>query len=122
MTSKIINMVERLKDAEDRKLEEMFRAQAIADDGFTVRVVSRVRRQIWVRRLSLPLAIAVGALVGLKPLLQVAGAVPQLIGFIPVDMLKLDALPVGGLPQASTLLIGASIVMAITMAGRLLEE
>lgn len=122
MTSKIINMAERLKDAEDRKLEEMFRAHPIADDGFTVRVVSRVRRQIWVRRLSLPVAIAVGALVGLKPLLQVAGAVPQLIGFIPVDMLKLDALPVGGLPQASTLLIGASIVMAITMAGRLLEE
>jgi len=115
-------MAERLKDAEDRKLEEMFRAHPIADDGFTVRVVSRVRRQIWVRRLSLPVAIAVGALVGLKPLLQVAGAVPQLIGFIPVDMLKLDALPVGGLPQASTLLIGASIVMAITMAGRLLEE
>ena len=115
-------MAERLKDAEDRKLEEMFRAQPIADDGFTVRVVSRVRRQIWVRRLSLPVAIAVGALVGLKPLLQVAGAVPQLIGLIPVDMLKLDALPVGGLPQASTLLIGASIVMAIMMAGRLLEE
>ena len=122
MTSKIINMAERLKDAEDRKLEEMFRAQPIADDGFTVRVVSRVRRHIWVRRLSLPAAIAVGALVGLKPLLQVAGAVPQLIGLIPVDMLKLDALPVGGLPQASTLLIGASIVMAIMMAGRLLEE
>lgn len=122
MTSKIINMAERIKDAEDRKLEEMFRSQPIADDGFTVRVVSRVRRQIWVRRLSLPVAIAAGALVGLKPLLQVAGAVPQLIGLIPVDMLKLDALPVGGLPQASTLLIGASIVMAIMMAGRLLEE
>jgi len=115
-------MAERLKDAEDRALEALFRSPPIADDGFSVSVVSRVRRQIWVRRLSLPIAIAVGGLVGLKPLVDVAGAVPQLVGLIPIDMLKIESLPVDGLPQMSTLLIGATIVMAITMAGRLLEE
>jgi len=115
-------MAERLKDAEDRALEALFRSPPIADDGFSVNVVSRVRRQIWVRRLSLPIAIAVGGLIGLKPLLQVADTIPQLVGLIPVDLVKLDTLSVGGLPPMSTLLIGATIVMAITMAGRLLEE
>lgn len=122
MTSKIINMAERRKDAEDRTLEALFRSEPIVDDGFTVKVVSRVRRRIWVRRLSLPIAIVVGALIGLKPLVQVATLLPDLLRLVPADLFKLDTLPVGDLPQVSTLLIGAAIVMAITMVGRMLEE
>lgn len=122
MTSKIINMPERRKDAEDRKLENLFRSEPIVDDGFTVKVVSRVRRRIWVRRLSLPIAIVVGALIGLKPLLQVGALLPGLLRLLPVDRFALDALPVGDLPQVSTLVIGAAIVMAITLVGRMLEE
>jgi hypothetical protein len=115
-------MAERRKDAEDRTLEALFRSEPIVDDGFTVKVVSRVRRRIWVRRLSLPIAIVVGALIGLKPLVQVATLLPDLLRLVPADLFKLDTLPVGDLPQVSTLLIGAAIVMAITMVGRMLEE
>lgn len=100
-------MAERLKDAEDRRLEALFQAAPIADDGFSVRVVSRVRRQIWVRRLTLPVAIVVGGLIGLKPLVELAGVLPNLLRLLPTEMLALETLPVGDLPQLSTMLFGA---------------
>ena len=115
-------MAERLKDVEDRRLEALFQTAPIADDGFSVRVVSRVRRRIWVRRLSLPVAIVVGGLIGLKPLVELAGVLPNLLRLLPTEMLALETLPVGDLPQLSTMLFGATIVMAVAMAGRLLEE
>ena len=122
MTSKIINMAERMKDADDLKLEALFSEDPIADDGFSVKVVSRVRRQIWVRRLSLPIAIAIGSLIGIKPLLELAATLPQIFGIIPFDKLGLDVLPVDTLPHASTLMVGATLIMAVMFASRLLEE
>ena len=56
MTSKIINMAEHIKDDADRMLESMFASDPVPDDGFSVRVVRKVRRRIWVRRLTLPIA------------------------------------------------------------------
>ena len=122
MTSKIINMAERMKDAEDLKLEALFSAEPVADDGFSVKVVARVRRQVWIRRLSLPVAIAIGSLIGIKPLLELAGTLPQILRIIPIDQLGFDALPIETLPQGSTLLIGATLIMAVMFVSRLLEE
>jgi hypothetical protein len=115
-------MAERIKDAEDKKLEAIFSAEPIEDDGFSVRVVSSVRRQIWIRRLSLPVAIAAGSLIGAKPLMQLAGALPQIFGVLPGDLLALDRLPIDALPQGSTLMLGATLIMAVMFASRLLEE
>ena len=50
-------MAEKLKDAEDRLLESLFASEPIADDGFSRRVVTRIRRRIWVRRLALPVEV-----------------------------------------------------------------
>ena len=111
-----------MKDAEDLKLEALFSEDAIADDGFSAKVVSRVRRQVWVRRLSLPVAIMLGSLVGIKPLLELAGTLPQIFSVIPVDKLGLDLISGYTLPQGSTLMIGAALIMAVVLAGRLLEE
>jgi hypothetical protein len=122
LTSKIINMAERMKDPEDLKLEGLFREEPVADDGFSVSVVARVRRQVWVRRLSLPVAIAIGSLIGIKPLLELAGTLPQIFSIIPVDKLGADVLPIDALPQGSTLMIGATLIMAVMFASRLLEE
>ena len=61
MTSKIINMADKIKDADDRLLESMFAAEPIADAGFSVRIVKKIRRRLWVRRLALPLAAVIGA-------------------------------------------------------------
>ena len=54
MISKIINMADKIKDAEDRLLESMFESPPLADDGFSVEIVRKVNRKLWFRRLTLP--------------------------------------------------------------------
>lgn len=119
-------MAERLKDKEDLKLESMFRSDPVADDGFSVKVVSRVRRRIWIRRLSMPVAIGVGLIVSAKPMLQIAGIVPELANSLFGFSLSIDQLPVadipGDIPQLSTMLFGATLLMAVMLASKLLEE
>ncbi len=78
MTSKIINMADRQKDAEDQLLESLFADSAIADDGFSQSVVRRIRRQVWVRRLALPVAILIGGGIALEPLMELASVGSQL--------------------------------------------
>ena len=115
-------MAERLKDQEDLMLEKLFRSAPVADDGFSVRVISRVRRRMWVRRLSLPVGILIGGAIGAKPVLQLAGVIPSLMNMLPGGLLSVEKLPLGTLPQFSTLLIGVALLMAVIMATRILEE
>jgi len=122
LVSKIINMADKLKDEEDRKLESLFRSDSINDDGFSVRVVSRVRRRIWVRRLSLPIALVIAIAVGAKPLLQLAEIIPGLLGSFPVEAIGLDRFPIDGLPQMSTIIMGAVLLATVMMIGRMLED
>lgn len=122
MESKIIIMVDRLKDEVDRSLESLFRSEPVRDDGFSVRVVSRVRRKMWVRRLSLPVAFTVGAAISAKPVLQLANALPNLLGSVPGVALDLDKLPIGELPQMSTMVMGVMLLAAFLMVSRMLEE
>lgn len=122
MTSKIINMADRIKDEDDLALEAMFRSDPIRDDGFSAQVTGRVRRQIWVRRLSLPLGISVGLAISAKPIIQLASVIPGLVNSVFGRTVSLDQLPLDGLPQATTVLLGASLVMAVMLASRILEE
>lgn len=122
MTSKIINMAERLKDEEDLRLEAMFRSEPVADNGFAVDVVKRVRARIWVRRLSLPVAVSLGLLVGARSLIEFVGIASGLVEPLLGASLSLEALPLGSLPQASTIVIGATCLMVIMLASRILEE
>jgi hypothetical protein len=100
----------------------MFRSDSVPDDGFTARVVMRVRRQMWVRRLSLPVAFTIGAVFSAKPLLQIASIVPGLIESVFGGALSVDKLPLENLPSLSTMLFGATLAMALLLAGKLLEE
>jgi hypothetical protein len=118
----IINMADRLKDDTDLKLESLFRSQPVQDDGFSVKVVSRVRRRIWVRRLALPVAITVGTLIAAKPLLQLASAIPKLLMIVPDSMSGLDNLPLSSLPQNTTVIFGAMLLFAVMMVGKMLED
>jgi len=83
LISKIINMAEKIKDAEDRLLESMFRSEPIEDAGFSNRIVARIRRGIWIRRLALPVAMLVGAAIVIKPLLQLGSVVSTLSNSFP---------------------------------------
>jgi len=115
-------MADRLKDEEDTKLESLFRSEPVRDDGFSVRVVSRVRRRMWVRRLSLPVAFVIGAAIGVKPLLQLVNALPNLLGSVSGVTINLDKLAIGSLPQTSTIIMGVMLLATVMMIGRILED
>ena len=118
----IINMADRLKDDADLKLESLFGSQSILDDGFSVRVVARVRRRIWVRRLALPVAVTIGTLIAAKPLLQLTSAISKLLVIMPDNMGSLSNLPLSSLPQNSTVIFGAMLLFAVMMVTKMLED
>ena len=107
MTSKIINMAEKLKDAEDQLLESMFASTPVADDGFSTRVVTKIRHRIWVRRLALPVAMVVGGAIAIKPASQLAMAAAKLLAVVPQDVV---VAPTEWLPQAQNIAISGSFM------------
>ncbi len=117
MTSKIINMAEKLKDAEDRMLESMFQSEPIEDDGFSKRVVLRIRRRLWVRRLALPVATVIGGAVSLKPLSELVIAAAKLLTVMPE---RLFEVPTAWLPQMESVVFGASLTQMVVLAAMLL--
>jgi len=119
LISKIINMAEHNRDDQDRLLESMFASSPIADDGFSVRVVRRVRRRIWVRRMALPVATLIGAAISFKP---IAGLVAMLAGFaqlIPQDVVNLSY---HALPQLPFIVLGAMLLATCMVGLRTLED
>jgi len=119
LTSKIINMAEKLKDAEDRLLESMFQSESIADDGFSRQIVTKIRRRMWLRRLALPVAIFVGGSIAIKPVSQLSVAVSKLLTVIPVELLET---PVAWIPQPQYVVLGAMLLAAAMLGMRMLEE
>ena len=119
MTSKIINMAERIKDEQDRMLESMFASEPIADDGFSMRIVRQVRRRIWLRRLTLPAATLIGLLIAFKPLTELVAALAGLVQLIPEDVLGVSALVV---PQLPMLVLGAMLLATCMIGLRLLDD
>jgi hypothetical protein len=115
-------MADRLKDDDDTRLESLFRSAPVRDDGFSARIVSRVRRKLWVQRLSLPVAFVVGGALSIKPMLQLVSSIATLTGAIPDGISKLEHLPVGVMPQLSTIIMGAALLGILLMIGRMLEE
>jgi len=122
LTSKIINMAERLKDSEDLKLEALFGFEPVPDDGFSARLVSRVRRRMWVQRLSLPIAFVIGVIIAAKPLMQLAGLVPKVFGIVPQALGDIFDLQLEGMFQGTTIVWGIMLLAAILMVGRMLED
>ncbi len=124
MISKIINMVDRIKDEEDRLLESMFESAPIADDGFSVSVVRRVRRRLWLRRLAIPLAALIGGAVAIKPLTGFVMAVANLSALLPPELIGSATKFVPQLPttQLPTIVLGAMLLAAILLGLRTLEE
>jgi hypothetical protein len=119
MTGKIIIMAERLKDEHDAKLEALFRSAPLEDDGFSERVVARVRRGIWIRRWTLPLAILIGGLIAAKPAAQLLMGMAEILTVLPEDVrnVELDALP-----QVTTFIFGGMVAGLIGLFLKGLEE
>lgn len=119
MKSKIINMAEKTSDAVDRLLASAFAAEPIADDGFSGRIVSKLRRRIWVNRLALPVAVVVGAAFALKPALQIVNALLPLLQSVPIE---LASAPMQFLPQIQLIVLGGMAFAAAVTLIKMLEE
>jgi hypothetical protein len=115
-------MADRLKDSEDLKLEALFRSEPVEDDGFSDRVVSRVRRRMLVQRFSLPTAFVIGAIIAAKPLMQLGTLVPKLVGIVPQGLARLFEFPLADMFQGTTIILGVMLLAAMMMIGRMLEE
>jgi len=103
----------------DRLLASAFEAAPIADDGFSDRIVSTIRRRIWVNRLALPVAIVVGVALSLKPALQLINALLPLLNIMPVE---LASVPMQFLPQIQLIVMGGMAFAAGVTLLKMLEE
>jgi hypothetical protein len=112
-------MAEKMKDAEDRLLESMFLSESVADNGFSDRVVGRIRRQIWVRRLALPVAMVAGAAIALKPATQLFAVGSQIFASLGAELLLPQPAVTSQLPIM--LVVGMGLAIAVLMF-RLFEE
>jgi hypothetical protein len=112
-------MVDRLKDKEDARLKALFRSEPIEDDGFSERVMARVRRGIWIRRWTLPIAVLIGGLIAAKPAAQILLAMAEVVTVITEDM---QAVPLDSLPQATVFVFGGTLVGVVALFIKNLEE
>ena len=112
-------MAERMKDAEDRLLEAMFESSPIADDGFSVQVVRKVKKQLWFRRLTLPVAAVIGGVIAFKPLAGLVSLIAGLSTLVPQDTLSMAA---GSIPQFQTIVLGAVLLIAGLLGLRMIEH
>ncbi len=119
MISKIINMVDRMKDAEDRLLESMFQSEPIADDGFSDRVVWRLWRRIWIRRLTLPAALLIGGAVAIKPAMQLVLVGSSLLNAVPQELF---VAPAAWISQLPIILFAGTVLVIGMLSARMLEE
>ena len=119
MISKIINMAERMKDEQDRLLESMFELSPIADDGFSRKIVRRIRRKLWIRRIILPAAVLLGGLVAYQPLAALVKSVYPLLLNIPGDLVPSIS---GSLPSLQLIVTGALVLVVALFSLNMLED
>lgn len=119
MKSKIINMAERIKDEQDRLLESMFESAPIADNEFSGQIVRRIRRKLWIRRITLPAAVLLGGLVAFQPMAALVKGIYQLLSSMPGDVLPSV---VGSLPSLQLIVTGALILFVALFSLNMLED
>lgn len=108
-----------MKDQDDRNLETLFRSEAIPDDGFSERVTRRIRRRLWVRRWTLPIAMVIGGLIAARPALELVSLLPVMLDFVP-DSIK--GMPQEWLPQLPLVMTALVAGGAMVLFVRLLED
>ena len=112
-------MVDRLKDSEDKLLESLFGSEPVLDNGFSARVMTRLNRRLWIRRLALPAALLIGAAIAIKPLSQLVVTFSKLLTVIPADF---GGLSIDIAPQATTVILGCLLLGAMMIITKILED
>ena len=112
-------MAERIKDAEDRILESMFEATPVADDGFSAKIVSKVRRRLWLRRLALPVAALIGGAIAIQPLSTLVTVLAGLATLLPHELVTATT---EYIPRGQTIVLGAMLLGVCLLGLRSLED
>jgi hypothetical protein len=119
-------MVDRIKSKEELRLEAMFRSDPLPDIDFSSKVMTRVRRQIWIRRLAMPVAILLGGLIAFKPASELVMTLSKVMNMLPANLtsvsMDIPSIPVESLPQVSTYLIGGLMILVTLIFVRVLED
>lgn len=112
-------MAKKIQDADDQLLTSLFHTEPIADDGFSDRIVRRLRRRLWVRRLSMPIAVLIGGLVAFKPAAALVAVLYKMLLQLPQEML---ATLNQWVPQPH-LIVSGILLLAVAMLGlQMLED
>jgi hypothetical protein len=119
LKSKIINMVDKSQDAGDQLLQSLLRAEPIADGGFSDRIVRRIRRRRWLRRLTLPIAVGIGGLIAFKPAAVLLEAIVRILTSLPRDILPQTP---AWLPDVHLLVPGILLFALAMVTLRTLED
>ncbi len=100
-------------------LEALLLSSPVADDGFSRRIVRRLQRRLWVRRLTLPLAAMIGGALAFKPLTGLVSVLANLRVLVPNDIITATA---GSIPQLQVVVLGAILLAAFLLGMRFLED
>jgi hypothetical protein len=119
LTSKIINMAERMKDEQDRLLESMFESAPLADNGFSNKILRRIRRKLWIRRFALPAAVFLGGLIAYQPLAALLKGIYALLQTIPGELVPSLS---GSLPSLQLIVTGALILVVALYSLSMIED
>jgi hypothetical protein len=112
-------MADKISDVEDRLLEALFHAAPIADDGFSVQVVSKIKRRIWFRRLAVPVAAVIGGIIAIRPAAELISILLQLFNFVPAEIVTA---PLSFLPQFQLIVLGGMLLAVALSLTRFIEE
>lgn len=119
-------MVDRIKDSEELRLEALFRSDPLPDNDFSTKVMTRVRRQIWTRRLTMPIALVLGGLIALKPATEIVSSMSKVMNLLPASLtsvsLDFPSVPVDSMPQISAYLIGGALIFLALFFFQALED
>jgi len=115
-------MAERMKDEQDRLLESMFESTPIADNGFSRQIVRRIRRKLWIRRITLPVAVLLGGLVAFQPVVAILRGLYQVLSSMPGVPADLVPSLAGSLPSLQLIVTGALILFVVMFSLNMLED
>ena len=119
-------MVDRLKDKEELRLEAMFKSDPLPDLDFSKRVMTRVRRQMWIRRLTMPIALVIGGSIAIKPASELVITMTKVFNVLPANLtsvaVDLPSLSIDSLPQLTTLFVSGAVALIALGFVRVLED
>jgi hypothetical protein len=111
-------MAEKIRDEVDLLLETLFASTPIEDNGFSDRVVGRVRRKQRFRSVCVSVALVLGSLIALQPAIALLTMLYQLLFDTSTGLFAASADRIPSL----TMLVAGGVLAAVLMLGMRLAD